>query len=94
MFETRKVKEHKWDYTKTKAKKSKREEWWKTSYSDFGGDVGKIYDYRVGDYVKEHMTFFDRFNMRKVAAATLYAHSILSKCVEAPDGNWKFYKDF
>lgn len=71
-------------------------DWWKTTYSDFGGDVGRVYDHQVTDYTKKHLSFFDRFNMRKVTAANMYSFSILSKSVEEPDvkkKNWKYYKD-
>ena len=71
-------------------------DWWKTTYADFGETVGKVYDYQVADYTKKHLRFFDRFNMRKVAAANAYSFSILSKSIEEPDvnkKNWKYFKD-
>ena len=67
-------------------------DWWKTTY----GDVGRVYDHQVADYTKKHLSFFDRFNMQKVAAANMYSFEILSKSVEEPDikkKNWKYYKD-
>mgnify|MGYP006988985008 CR=1 FL=1 len=70
--------------------------WWKGTYADFGGDVGREYDYQVADYTKKHLRFFDRFNMYKVVAATQYSFSILSKSIEEPDPgkkNWKYFKD-
>ena len=65
--------------------------WWMNTYSDFGKDIGKIYDWQVGDYVKKHLRFADRFNIRKITAAALTAHAILSNSCETPsDDNWKF----
>ena len=70
--------------------------WYKTTYADFGGSVGKVYDYQVADYTKKHLRFFDRFDMNKVVAASQYSFSILSKSVEEPKPgkkNWKYFKD-
>ena len=71
--------------------------WYMDSYADFGGDIGKIYDWQVADYAKKHLRFFDRFNMRKVSTAMQWSFSILSKSIEEPtikNGKWKFFKDF
>lgn len=70
-------------------------DWYKTTYADFGGDVGKVYDYQVAEHLKKHMRFFDRFNLGKVAAATQYSFAILSGSLEEPSSkkNWKYFKD-
>ena len=78
-------------------KNDEKRNWWKDSYADFGEDIGKVYDWQVADYTKKHMTFFDRLNLRKVAAAMGYSFSILSKSVEEPvldKKNWKYFRDF
>ena len=78
-------------------KNKEKNDWWKDSYADFGEDVGEVYDWQVADYTKKHMAFFDRFNLRKVAAAMNYSFSILSKSVEEPNlkkKNWKYFRDF
>ena len=74
-----------------------KKKWYMDSYADFGGNVGKVYDYQVADYAKKHLRFFDRFNLRKVATAMMWSFSILSKSVEEPNiknGKWKFYVDY
>ena len=71
--------------------------WYMDSYADFGGSVGKVYDYQVADYAKKHLRFIDRFNLRKVATAMIWSFSILSQSIEEPNiknGKWKFYVDF
>lgn len=58
-------------------------------YADFGDF--KVYDKDVADYVKAHLRFQDRFDIRKITEAVLLAFSILSKSVEEPEEkNWKF----
>ncbi len=50
-----------------------------------------VTDKAVSDYVKKHLRFIDRFDIRKITEASLYAFSILSGSVEEPKGkNWKF----
>lgn len=87
------------DFTKNGHKRfgdRENKNWYKHSYADFGGDVGRVYDYQVADYTKKHLRFFDRFNLRKVAGAMFLSFGILSKSTEEPDvgkKNWKYYKD-
>lgn len=58
-------------------------------YADFGDF--KVYDKDVADYVKAHLRFRDRFDIRKITESVLLAFSILSKSVEEPEEkNWKF----
>lgn len=74
-----------------------KNKWYMDSYADFGGDIGKIYDWQVADYAKKHLRFIDRFNMRKVSTAIQWSFSILSKSLEEPNiknGKWKFFRDF
>ena len=79
-----------------KIKDKKVDYWYMTSYADFGGDVGRVYDYQVADYAKKHLRFIDRFNFRKVGAAVVGSFEILSKSIEDPypNKNWKFYRDY
>lgn len=66
------------------------------SYADFGGTVGRIYDWQIADYVKKHLRFIDRFNLKRVTSAVMYGFCILSKNCDEPNSkkkNWKFYKD-
>lgn len=71
-------------------------DWSKDTYADFEGSVGRVYDHQVAAYTKKHMRFLDRFNIRKVVAASMYSFGILSGSVEEPDPgkkNWKYFKD-
>lgn len=73
-----------------------KKDWSKTSYADFGDDVGKVFDHQIARYAMKHLGFFDRFNIRKVVAAAMYSFAILSKSVEEPNvgkNNWKFFRD-
>lgn len=57
-------------------------------YADFGDLI--VYDEDVAKYVKKHLRFIDRFDIRKIVEATFYAFSILSKSCEEPEGKWHF----
>jgi len=59
-------------------------------YADYPGK-GKIYDKDVAKLVSKHLRFFDRFNVRKVVEAGIYAQLMLMGVVEEPKKkNWKF----
>ena len=65
------------------------------THYNYGGD-GKVYDHQVASYTKKHMRLIDRFNLRKVVAATMYSFGILSGSVEEPKTgkkNWKYFRD-
>ena len=66
------------------------------TYADFGGNVGKIYDYQIADYASKHIRFIDRFSMRKMAHAMMMSFDILNGALEEPKcdkKNWKFFVD-
>lgn len=58
-------------------------------YSEFD-DGKRIYDKDVAEFVRQHLSFFDRLNPRKVSQATLVAFTMLSND-DVPEGNWLFY---
>lgn len=71
-------------------------DWSKTTYADFGEGVGRVYDHQVASYTKQHLGFFDRFNIRKVVAAAMMSFGILSGSLDEPNPGkkkWKYYKD-
>ena len=59
-------------------------------YADFGSF--KVYDKDVAEYVKKHLRFRDRFDIRKITESALLSFSILSGSCEPPEkgDNWKF----
>jgi hypothetical protein len=58
-------------------------------YATFADRV--VYDKDVALFVKKHLRLIDRFDIRKITEASLYAFSILSGSCDAPKGkNWKF----
>ena len=74
----------------------RKDKWYMTTYSQFSEPIGKIFDYQVADYTKKHLSFFDRFNIRKVTAAVLTSHAIMSNSCDEPNlknGKWKYFKD-
>lgn len=75
---------------------AKKNDWSKETYCEFENSKDRLYDHQVASYTKKHLGFFDRFNIRKVVAASMYSFAILSGSVEEPDPgkkNWKYYKD-
>lgn len=67
------------------------------TYANFGGAIGKIYDYQIADYAKEHMRFIDRFSLRKTTSAIMMSFDILNGAIEEPTftdkKKWKFFVD-
>ena len=67
---------------------------WKRKYGDGFAkfeDGTVVHDKDVATFVKKHLRFVDRFDIRKVVESTLLAFDILSGRLEKPTKeNWKF----
>lgn len=62
---------------------------WLDGYADYDGKI--IKDADVANLVVKHLSFFDKFNPRKIAVAGIYAQLILFGVIKTPKGNWKFF---
>lgn len=58
------------------------------NYAEF--EFGKIYDKDVAEFVKQHLSFKDRFDLRKVVEATMIGFTMLVNN-DIPEGNWLFF---
>ena len=59
-----------------------------------GGSIqveGKVItDLEVAEFVKKHTRFVDRFNIKKMVAASLLSECILMGSVQMPDEDYRF----
>lgn len=83
-----------WFHKKAKTKIGQTP-WYLRGYADFGNDK-IVYDRDVVKYVRDHTRFLDRFNIGKIAMASMWAFSILSGSTEETDfidkGKFVFHK--
>ncbi len=88
-IQTREHNRNGWKIVRNLVEKFENKRYW-GGYAEWD-DGKRVYDADVAKYVKKHLKFIDRFDIRKVSEATLYAFSILSGSVEPPKENkWKF----
>lgn len=63
-----------------------------TGVIDFGGDVGKVYDEDIYQFILKHSNVFQRMNSRKVLEMYDVAFAMLTGSIPTPEGKFNLLR--